>query len=92
MSTKLDKVISDIEKTEKKITEMQTMLREMYDKKTELENVEIVNTIRAMVMETLWALPFLCRKTRLTLLCGILPEAIDSRNMEDISTIRIAWL
>lgn len=59
MSTKLEKVISDIEKTEAKIAEMQSQLREMYDKKTELENVEIVNTIRAMVMDKESILDFL---------------------------------
>ena len=59
MSTKLEKVTSDIEKTEKKITEMQDLLRELYDKKTELENVEIVNTIRAMVMDKESILDFL---------------------------------
>ena len=59
MSTKLEKVTSDIEKTEKKITEMQDQLRELYDKKTELENVEIVNTIRAMVLDKESILDFL---------------------------------
>ena len=59
MSTKLEKVTSEIEKTEKKITEMQDQLRELYDKKTELENVEIVNTIRAMVMDKESILDFL---------------------------------
>ena len=59
MSTKLEKVTLEIEKTEKKITEMQDQLRELYDKKTELENVEIVNTIRAMVLDKESILDFL---------------------------------
>lgn len=59
MSTKLEKVTSDIEKTEKKITEMQNQLHELYDKKTELENIEIVNTIRAIVMDKESILDFL---------------------------------
>ena len=29
----------------------QGQLKELYDKKTELENLEIVNTVRAMVMD-----------------------------------------
>lgn len=59
MSTKIDKVVSDIEKTEKKITELQEQLRELYDKKTELENLEIVSTVRAMVMDKDGVLEFL---------------------------------
>lgn len=59
MSTKIDKVVSDIEKTEKKITELQEQLKELYDKKTELENLEIVSTVRAMVMDKDGVLEFL---------------------------------
>ena len=51
MSTKLEKVISDIEKTEKKVIELQGQLKDLHEKKTEYENVEIVNTVRALVMD-----------------------------------------
>ena len=51
MNPKYQKVLSDIEKAEKKKTEIEGQLKELYDKKTELENLEIVNTVRAMVMD-----------------------------------------
>lgn len=51
MNPKYERVCSDIEKTEKKIADLQTQLKELYDRKTELENLEIVNTVRAMVMD-----------------------------------------
>lgn len=76
MSTKLEKVTLDIEKTEKKITEMQDQLRELNDKKTELENIEIVNTIRAIVMDK-ESIP---TKDGNNLVC-ILPEQITSAKM-----------
>lgn len=44
MNPKYQKVCAEIAKTEKKV-------EELYDKKTELENLEIVNTVRAMVMD-----------------------------------------
>ena len=47
MNPKYQKVLSDIEKAEKKKDELEVLLKELYDKKTELENLEIVNTIRA---------------------------------------------
>ena len=51
MNPKYQKVLSDIEKAEKKKSEIEGQLKELYDKKTELENLEIVNTVRAMVMD-----------------------------------------
>ena len=51
MNPKYQKVLSDIEKAEKKKSEIDGQLKELYDKKTELENLEIVNTVRAMVMD-----------------------------------------
>ena len=33
------------------VEDLQGQLKELYDKKTELENLEIVNTVRAMVMD-----------------------------------------
>ena len=51
MNPKYQKVCAEITKTEKKIEDLQGQLKELYDKKTELENLEIVNTVRAMVMD-----------------------------------------
>ena len=45
MNPKYQKVLSDIEKAEKKKTEIEGQLKELYDKKTELENLEIINTL-----------------------------------------------
>ena len=49
MNPKYQKVLSDIEKAEKKKSEIDGQLKELYDKKTELENLEIINTVRSMV-------------------------------------------
>ena len=46
MNPKYQKVLSDIEKAEKKKSEIEGQLKELYDKKTELENLEIINTVR----------------------------------------------
>lgn len=51
MNPKYQKVCADIAKTEKKVEDLQEQLKGLYDKKTELENLEIVNTVRAMVMD-----------------------------------------
>lgn len=51
MNPKYQKVCADIAKAEKKVEDLQEQLKELYDKKTELENLEIVNTVRAMVMD-----------------------------------------
>ena len=51
MNPKYQKVLSDIEKAEKKKSEIEGHLKELYDKKTELENLEIINTVRSMVMD-----------------------------------------
>ena len=51
MNPKYQKVCADIAKTEKKVEDLQEQLKELYDKKTELKNLEIVNTVRAMVMD-----------------------------------------
>lgn len=51
MYPKYQKVCAEITKTEKKVEDLQGQLKELYDKKTELENLEIVNTVRAMVMD-----------------------------------------
>ena len=51
MNPKYQKVCAEIAKTEKKVEDLQGQLKELYDKRTELENLEIVNTVRAMVMD-----------------------------------------
>ena len=51
MNPKYQKILSDIEKAEKKKSEIEGQLKELYDKKTELENLEIINTVRSMVMD-----------------------------------------
>lgn len=51
MNPKYQKVCTDIAKLEGKAADIQKQLNELYDKKTELENLEIVNTVRAMVMD-----------------------------------------
>ena len=35
----------------KDVYKRQGQLKELYDKKTELENIEIINTVRSMVMD-----------------------------------------
>ena len=51
MNPKYQKVCAEIAKTEKKVEDLQAQLKELYDKKTEMENLEIINTVRAMVMD-----------------------------------------
>lgn len=51
MNAKYDKLCADIAKMEKKSENIQAQLKEMYAKKTEMENLEIVNTVRAMMMD-----------------------------------------
>ena len=51
MNPKYQKVCAEIAKTEKKIEDLQAQLKELYDRKTEMENLEIINTGRAMVMD-----------------------------------------
>ena len=59
MNPKYQKVLSDIEKAEKKKSEIEGQLKELYDKKTELENLEIINTVRSMVMDKYQIMAFL---------------------------------
>ena len=59
MNPKYQKVCADIAKTEKKVEDLQEQLKELYDKKTELENLEIINTVRSMVMDTDQIMAFL---------------------------------
>ena len=59
MNPKYQKVCAEITKTEKKVEDLQGQLKELYDKKTELENLEIVNTVRAMVIDKYQIMAFL---------------------------------
>ncbi len=59
MNPKYQKVCADIAKLEGKAADIQKQLNELYDKKTELENLEIINTVRAMVMDKDQVMAFL---------------------------------
>ena len=48
MNAKIERVCKEIDKTKGKINEQQARLRELEKQKTELENVEIVDTVRGM--------------------------------------------
>ena len=52
MSKKKEKVILEIAKTKEKISVLQSKLRELERKKTELENTEIVELVRSTKMNT----------------------------------------
>lgn len=51
MNPKYQKVCAEIAKAEKKVEDLQEQLKGLYEKKTELENLEIINTVRALVMD-----------------------------------------
>lgn len=59
MNPKYQKVCADIAKLEGKAADIQKQLGELYDKKTELENLEIINTVRTMVMDKDQVMAFL---------------------------------
>lgn len=48
MNLKIERVCKDIDKTRSKIGELQARLRELESQRTELENTEIVETVRGM--------------------------------------------
>lgn len=48
MSAKIERIQKDIDKAKEKISEFQTKLKELERQKTELENTEIVETVRGM--------------------------------------------
>ena len=48
MNAKIERVIKEIDKTKEKLTEFQGRLRELERQKTELENTQIVETVRGM--------------------------------------------
>ena len=48
MNAKISRVNREIDKTKEKISEQQARLRELEKQKTELENLDIVSTVRGM--------------------------------------------
>lgn len=77
MNPKYQKVLSDIEKAEKKKSEIEGQLKDLYDKKTELENLEIINTVRSMVMDKDQIMAFLSSMKGGTMSAGN-TEVIDN--------------
>ena len=59
MNPKYDKLCADLTKAEKKVEDLQAQIKEMREKKTEMENLEIINTVRAMVMDKDQVMAFL---------------------------------
>lgn len=59
MNPKYQKVCADIAKLEGKAADIEKQLGELREKKTELENLEIINTLRAMVMDKEQIMAFL---------------------------------
>lgn len=51
MNPKYQKLCADIAKLEGKAADIEKQLGELREKKTELENLEIINTVRAMAMD-----------------------------------------
>jgi len=48
MNAKIERVNKEIDKTKEKISEQQARLRDLEKHKTELENLDIVSTVRGM--------------------------------------------
>ena len=80
MNPKYQKVCAEIAKTEKKIEDLQAQLKELYDRKTEMENLEIINTGRAMVMDKDQIMSFLsAMKTG----SAVIPEITETEVSEN---------
>lgn len=80
MNPKYQRVCADIAKTEKRLEDLQTQLKELYDKKTELENLEIINTVRAMVMDKDQIMAFLSTMKGSKDKLPVIPETEVSEN------------
>ena len=48
MNVKIERISKEIQKAKEKVSEFQARLRELEKQKTELENMEIVDTVRGM--------------------------------------------
>ena len=59
MNPKYEKICSEIKKIEEKIQKLQTRLNNLYEKRTEIENTEIISAIRALVMDKEQLMSFL---------------------------------
>lgn len=59
MSDKYDKICAEIAKAERKLSDLKESLKGLYERKTEIENLEIVNTVRSMVMDKTEIMAFL---------------------------------
>lgn len=59
---KLERIIAEIEKTKETISRQQTKLRELEAQKTEVENLQIVQMVRALRMTPAELSAFLNRK------------------------------
>ena len=64
MNPKISKIDAELDKTKKKISELQDHVRELEQQKTELENTNIVGLVRSagMTPQELSALIQACRK------------------------------
>ncbi len=49
--SKYERVCEEISLTEKKLNSIKAKLKKLYESKTELENVEIVNAVREIVVD-----------------------------------------
>ena len=59
MNPKYEKICSEIEKIEEKIQKLQARLDNLYEKRTVMENTEIVSAIRSLVMDKEQLMSFL---------------------------------
>ena len=59
MNPKYERICSEIEKIEEKIQKLQTRLNNLYEKRTEMENTEIISAIRSLVMDKEQLMSFL---------------------------------
>ena len=80
MNPKYQKVCAEIAKTEKKIEDLQAQLKELYDRKTEMENLEIINTVRAMVMDKDQIMSFL---SAMKTVGTVIPEITETEVSEN---------
>ena len=80
MNPKYQKVCAEIAKTEKKIEDLQAQLKELYDRKTEMENLEIINTVRAMVMDKDQIMSFL---SAMKTVSAAIPEITETEVSEN---------
>ena len=80
MNSKISKIETELEKTKKKISELQDHVRELEQQKTELENTDIVGLVRdaGMTSQELAALMQSFRKNIGAPLSG--PAQEDTKN------------